>query len=59
MRRLFLQFLVCADFKKSILDDAIVDIKLIVKVGLHTLFLDAFYKTKVNLLFNLDQQTTF
>ena len=36
VKRLFFQLLVTLDFLKSILDDAIVDIKMIFKFGLKT-----------------------
>ena len=36
VKRLFFQLLVSFDFQKSILDDAIVDIKMIFKFGLKT-----------------------
>ena len=44
VKRLFLQLLVSYDFLKLILDDAIVDIKLISKFGLKTSFLETFCK---------------
>ena len=51
----FFQLLVSFDFLKSIINDAIVDIKMIFKFGLKY----NFSKKTVILLFDLDQQNTF
>ena len=57
MKRLFFHLLVSFDFLKSILDDAIEDIKVIFRFGLKHDF--RYFLQKVNSLIDLDQQNYF
>ena len=51
----FLQLLVSFDFLKSILDDAIDDMKMIFKLDLKIIILDTFYEKTICYLFQINK----